>query len=251
MYNSIGGDIFVYMMKRLLLTILSVLLTVASAHSQERRSVAGFLNDKNAETVPCTVTGVLVSISDMQTDNLCLLIKDESGEMNVRLEQVENPFKELGALDVRPGDSITISGVLASFKVQKEEERPGMSAAKILAKVDGPEHEDVCPYSFSVDTRPLFEGEDINAFSRWFNAHLDFSEEWYGELCFQGRIIMSFDIDKDGQLNNIKVEKSSGEPKLDGEVVRVLSTSPKWTPATIKGKNVKYHWQFPVHIGLR
>lgn len=44
-------------MKRYLLSALTLFLALAAARAQECRTIADFLNDKNAKTTPCTVKG--------------------------------------------------------------------------------------------------------------------------------------------------------------------------------------------------
>ena len=57
-------------------------------------------------------------------------------------------------------------------------------------------------------------------------------------------------IDKTGNLTQIKVLKSA-EPDLDEEAVRVVSQSPKWTPASLTdGTPVNAQFTFPINFRL-
>jgi protein TonB len=40
-------------------------------------------------------------------------------------------------------------------------------------------------------------------------------------------------------------------PLLDAEVLRVVNSSPKWTPGVQRGKNVKVKFTFPVNFNLK
>jgi hypothetical protein len=62
-----------------------------------------------------------------------------------------------------------------------------------------------------------------------------------------GKAIVSFDIDKNGQLSNYKIIKGVS-PLNDSEVLRVLKLSPKWKPATFKGKPVIINYDIPVNF---
>lgn len=66
----------------------------------------------------------------------------------------------------------------------------------------------------------------------------------------QGKVIVGFDVEKDGTISNIKVEKNSW-PELDSEAVRVVSLMPKWKPATIKVEIVRSYYRLPVHFALQ
>lgn len=65
----------------------------------------------------------------------------------------------------------------------------------------------------------------------------------------QGRVIMSFVVDKDGSLSNIKVLRGIGSG-LDEEAVRVLNDSPKWKPGIKDGRPVKVAYTMPINFSL-
>jgi TonB family protein len=48
---------------------------------------------------------------------------------------------------------------------------------------------------------------------------------------YQGKSIIKFIVDWDGQVKNVVVYKSSGYKILDNEAVRVIKKSPRWTSA--------------------
>lgn len=67
----------------------------------------------------------------------------------------------------------------------------------------------------------------------------------------QGKVIVAFDVEKDGSLSNITVKKSVW-PELDSEAVRVISLMPKWQPATLisSGEPVRTHMALPINFQL-
>ena len=67
----------------------------------------------------------------------------------------------------------------------------------------------------------------------------------------QGKVIVAFDVEKDGSLSNITVKKSVW-PELDSEAVRVISLMPKWQPATLisSGEPVRTHMAMPINFQL-
>jgi protein TonB len=58
-------------------------------------------------------------------------------------------------------------------------------------------------------------------------------------------------IEKDGRVSNIQVVRTSGDPSLDKEAVRVISTMPKWKPGTQRGKPVRVTYTLPVSFRLQ
>lgn len=61
----------------------------------------------------------------------------------------------------------------------------------------------------------------------------------------EGSLSLSFIINKDGSLSDIKVVKSL-TPLLDAEAVRVVKNMPKWTPGKVKGKFVRVAYTTPI-----
>lgn len=61
----------------------------------------------------------------------------------------------------------------------------------------------------------------------------------------QGRVMLSFIVEKDGSLTDITVAEPLS-PSLDSEAVRVLKLMPKWIPAESKGNKVRTYMRLPV-----
>ena len=66
----------------------------------------------------------------------------------------------------------------------------------------------------------------------------------------QGRVIVTFIVERDGSINEVKVAKSV-EPSLDREAVRVVRSMPKWTPGKHKGEAVRVKYTMPVTFRLK
>lgn len=62
-----------------------------------------------------------------------------------------------------------------------------------------------------------------------------------------GLVIVSFTVNEDGNLSDIKVERNL-DPMLDEEVIRVVKSMPKWKPAKLNGKAVKSKYTIPVNF---
>lgn len=61
----------------------------------------------------------------------------------------------------------------------------------------------------------------------------------------QGKVKVTFIVEKDGSLSNFKVT-TSVSPALDAEALRVLKLMSKWTPGKDKGKTVRVQMTVPV-----
>lgn len=66
----------------------------------------------------------------------------------------------------------------------------------------------------------------------------------------QGKVIVSFVIEKDGSVGDVKIKKSVSQ-SLDKEAIRVVKTLPKFTPAKNGGKTVRSEMSIPVTFRLK
>jgi protein TonB len=62
-------------------------------------------------------------------------------------------------------------------------------------------------------------------------------------------VIVSFIVEKDGSLTDIKVEKSI-DPLFDKEAVRVVKTMPKWEPGMYNGHPARVKYCIPISFRL-
>jgi len=65
----------------------------------------------------------------------------------------------------------------------------------------------------------------------------------------EGRVIVTFIVEADGSLTNIKVLRAPSQT-LSDEAVRVISLSPKWEPGVQNGKPVRVQYTVPVAFTL-
>ena len=100
-----------------------------------------------------------------------------------------------------------------------------------------------------VEQKPMFQGGDANAFSKWVNQHLSYPDI-AKENGIQGRVTLQFTVNTDGSVSGVKVLRGV-DPSLDKEAVRVVSSSPKWTPGKQRDRPVKVTYTFPVIFQLK
>ena len=65
----------------------------------------------------------------------------------------------------------------------------------------------------------------------------------------QGRVLVSFVVEKDGSISNTEVVKSVDE-ELDAEALRVVSKMPNWKPGTQRGEAVRVKYTVPINFRL-
>ncbi len=109
------------------------------------------------------------------------------------------------------------------------------------------EQEEAVPFQF-IEVRPGFNGGDANEFSKWVNQRLVYPPE-AREKNIQGRVTLQFTVEKEGNVTGVKVLRGV-HPLLDDEAIRVVSSSPNWTPGYMDGKPARVTYTFPVIFQL-
>lgn len=93
-----------------------------------------------------------------------------------------------------------------------------------------------------------FPGGDV-ACKKWIQEHIKYPEGCQANIP-QGRVIVSFIIEKDGSIDSIKVVRSP-DPALSEEAVRLVSEMPKWKPARYYNKTIRSRYLLPIIFRLQ
>ena len=99
-----------------------------------------------------------------------------------------------------------------------------------------------------VEQMPTFKGGDA-ALMKYLSENIKYPEaaEKAGE---QGRVVVSFTVEKDGAVADVKVARSV-TPTLDAEAVRVIKAMPKWVPGKQDDQPVRVRYNVPVSFKLQ
>lgn len=114
------------------------------------------------------------------------------------------------------------------------------SNTKIIAQENATEQETI--YS-NPGTYPSFEGGMVK-FHKFFAKNFKAPNRYKGV----GNLGLSFVIEKDGSLTDIKVVKDPGNG-TGAEALRVMKLSPKWIPGKDNGKVVRTLFYLPIKVG--
>ncbi len=99
-----------------------------------------------------------------------------------------------------------------------------------------------------VERMPEFPG-GTEALMRYFATNIKYPVVC-AELNVQGRVYISFVVDKDGSITNVEVKRSP-DANLSKEAMRVVSAMPKWNPGKQGGRPVKVAYTVPVSFKLQ
>lgn len=111
------------------------------------------------------------------------------------------------------------------------------------------EEEDEGEIFFIVEDMPSFQGGDVNKFRTWVAEHLQYPEI-AAENGISGRVFVRFVVEPDGRVDKVEVIRGV-DPALDAEAVRVVKSSPKWSPGKQRGKPVRVAYTFPIVFVLQ
>lgn len=103
---------------------------------------------------------------------------------------------------------------------------------------------------YIVEDMPTFNGGDpATEFRKYIAQNLRYPEI-AAENGISGRVIVQFAVSRVGQVEDAVVVRSV-DPALDKEAIRVVMSSPKWTPGKQRGKAVKVLFTFPINFVLQ
>ena len=103
---------------------------------------------------------------------------------------------------------------------------------------------------------PIVEFPDVEAgfpggpaeMMKWINDNVKYPQTSI-EMNEQGRVFLSFVVEKDGSITNVKVERGISID-LDREAKRVVRKMPKWVPGESAGRAVRARCRLPINFQL-
>lgn len=99
----------------------------------------------------------------------------------------------------------------------------------------------------AVEKEPTFPG-GTDAFRNYLGKNIQYPAV-ARENNVQGRVYLSFVVERDGSLTDIKVVRGIGSG-CDEEAMRVMRRSPKWTPGIQNGRPVRVAYTIPISFTL-
>ena len=139
-------------------------------------------------------------------------------------------------------------GKIKSLKVYLEGEITTKTQEVVVVGYGGGEEaSDEVPVFQVVEEMPEFPG-GMGECLKFLGKNIKYPVEAQ-KAGVQGKVIVQFVVEKDGNIANPKVVRSI-DPDLDGEAIRVISIMPKWKPGMQKGQPVRVKYTVPVTFRL-
>ena len=146
-------------------------------------------------------------------------------------EELMNTKTAIGALDVKGNDDA--NGEVLKLKEAVAQPEPKPEVEKVF---------DV------VEQMPSFPGGP-SALMEWLSNNVKYPVVAQ-ENGVQGRVVVSFVVERDGSITDVKVVRGV-DPSLDKEASRVVRAMPRWTPGKQNGSAVRVKYNVPVAFRLQ
>ena len=178
------------------------------------------------------------------------------------VEQVKSSIKFTAPVikkdsEVKPEDELKTQDqimetktAIGSFDVKGNDDVNGevLKAKEVIAQPEPPKHEEEAKVFDVVEQMPSFPGGP-SALMEYLHDHVKYPGVAQ-ENGVQGRVVVSFIVEKDGSITDVRVVRSV-DPSLDREAARVVSSMPRWTPGKQNGSAVRVKYNVPVMFKLQ
>ena len=125
----------------------------------------------------------------------------------------------------------------------------GKDGILIAGKADSTQNENQKELFYIVEDMPDFQGGGQDAFRKYIAENLSYPERAVRDR-FQGKVFVQFVVKADGSVADATIVRGV-HPDLDREALRVVMSSPRWTPGRQKGQAVNVTFVFPVNFVLQ
>ena len=138
---------------------------------------------------------------------------------------------------------------IGAFTVEGNDEEAGevLKAKEVIAEPEPPKVEESKVFDV-VEEMPQFPGGQ-SALLEYLAKNIKYPVV-AEENGVQGRVIVTFVVERDGSITDVKVVKSV-DPSLDKEAARVVKSMPHWIPGKQNGSAVRVKYTVPVTFKLQ
>lgn len=156
---------------------------------------------------------------------------EEEDELKTQAELM-NTTVAIGSFDVTGGDDKAGDVLRAHEEIAQTEPKPVIDDTEFIV----------------VPQMPAFPGGQA-ALMEYLSKNVKYPVVAL-ENGIQGRVVVSFVVERNGSISSVRVEKSR-DPHLDKEAVRVISSMPNWIPGRQNGNAVRVRYNVPVTFRLQ
>ena len=185
--------------------------------------------------------------------NVAVIILNTKQEGEEPLLILDGYIATIDQVRALPRDSVASVATMREIAAIRSYGEKGKNGALIITTVKHQEEIDnelaSQPDVFDqVAEAPEFPG-GFAAMMQYLSSNIRYPED-AREAGTQGRVIVSFIVEKDGSISNARVTKPTYS-SLDEEALRLVSTMPKWMPGKQDGEAVRVKYSVPVSFRLK
>ena len=187
--------------------------------------------------------------------------KEEPKVEKIEVEKVKSSVKFVPPVikkddEVKPEEELksqeelnNTNTAIGAFDVKGNDEAAGevLKAKEVIAQPEPPKEEETKVFDV-VEQMPSFPGGQ-SALLQYLSSNIKYPVV-AEENGVQGRVIVTFVVEKDGSITDVRVVKSV-DPSLDKEAQRVVKSMPKWIPGKQNGSAVRVKYTVPVTFRLQ
>ncbi len=209
----------------------------------------------------------LIQESERRTENNLVTVRAENPDVGSKSKQLTTESIELALVDdikekpeidnqksladslnlaeaMNPEPEVTVTGYASKVATRKQQKN--YQSLPAASEADNSLSEEVF---IMAEEMPRFMNGDISKFREFVQQQIQYPEKAV-EDSIEGRVFVSFIINKKGKLVNPEIVRSA-DPLLDKEALRVIGSSPSWTPGMMQGKPVNVKLTIPVIFKLK
>lgn len=245
--------------KRNIIAIVSVIILAVAAFSA---MAIKKIVDEQAAKVAATEVNELSTLNQPKKKAEVKQQKVQIKEPEKVVERVKSSVKFTAPVikkdnEVKPEDEIKTQDQLmetktaiGTFDVKGNDDANGevLKAKEVITQPEPPKHVEENKVFDVVEQMPSFPGGP-QALLQYLNSNVKFPVVAQ-ENGVQGRVVISFVVEKDGSVTDVQVAKSV-DPSLDKEAQRVVKSMPHWIPGKQNGSAVRVKYVVPVSFKLQ
>ena len=245
--------------KRNIIAIVSVIILAVAAFSA---MAIKKIVDEQAAKVAATEVNELSALNQPKKKAEVKQQKVQIKEPEKVVERVKSSVKFTAPVikkdnEVKPEDEIKTQDQLmetktaiGTFDVKGNDDANGevLKAKEVITQPEPPKHVEENKVFDVVEQMPSFPGGP-QALLQYLNSNVKYPVVAQ-ENGVQGRVVISFVVEKDGSVTDVQVAKSV-DPSLDKEAQRVVKSMPHWIPGKQNGSAVRVKYVVPVSFKLQ
>lgn len=136
--------------------------------------------------------------------------------------------------------------MVCAFSINVNAQEIKTEVVEVLSEIDDGVDDTLLVFSV-VEDEAEFPG-GIDALGQFLASNIKYPQEAKEEK-ITGKVIITFVVEKDGSINDIKILRDIGYG-CGEEAKRVVKLMPKWKPAKQRGKFVRQQFVLPVNFNL-